>query len=73
MSDKEQTDSGVLSVRALPGANCSSVGSIIDLLFAAGAVSGMLMVAVTVALSEEPVDVIGDDDAGKDPIDAPPG
>lgn len=38
---------GVLSVRALPGANCSSVGSVVDMLF----VAGVLASAVTVALA----------------------
>ena len=57
------SDRGVLVVRALPGGNCSSVGSVIDLLFAAGAVSGMLLVAVTIALSEEDVEVVGGDGA----------
>ena len=52
---------GVLAVRALPGANCSSVGSVIDLLFAAGTVSGVLLLAVTVALSQEKVEVVGEE------------
>ena len=37
-------------VRPSGGANCSSVGSVVDLLFAAGAVGGALLVAVTAAL-----------------------
>jgi hypothetical protein len=41
----------VIAVRALPGANCSSVGSVIDLLFATGVVAGALLVAVDAALS----------------------
>ena len=43
----------VLAIRALPGANCSSVGSVIDLLFVAGVAGGALLVAVTAALRAE--------------------
>lgn len=45
----------VLAVRALPGANCSSVGSVIDLLFVAGVAGGALLVAVTAALRDAEV------------------
>ena len=45
--------SGVLAVRALPGANCSSVGSVIAMLFAAGALGGRALVAVTVAIATQ--------------------
>ena len=49
MSEEEEA---ILVIRAGPGANCSSVGSVIDLLFAAGVVGGALLVAVTAALAE---------------------
>jgi hypothetical protein len=39
-------------VRPSGGANCSSVGSVIDLLFVAGTLGGALLVAVTAALDE---------------------
>jgi hypothetical protein len=51
----------VLAVRALPGANCSSVGSVIDLLFATGVVAGALLVAVDAALAAR-ADAPADDD-----------
>ncbi len=43
----------VLMVRPMPGANCSSVGSVVDLLFASGVVGAALLVAVTATLDDE--------------------
>lgn len=43
---------GILAVRAGHGANCSSVGSVVDLLFAASVGAGALLVAITAALAE---------------------
>lgn len=37
---------GVIAVRPLPGANCSSVGSVVDMLFVAGVVASSIVVAV---------------------------
>lgn len=49
------------------GANCSSVGSVIDTLFATAVVGGALFAAVAAALGNEEVTVVGareaDDDA----------
>ena len=56
----------VLAVRALPGANCSSVGSVIDLLFVAGAVGGALLVAVTAALREQERDAPAPEETDED-------
>lgn len=42
---------GVLAIRAGNGANCSSVGSAVDFLFAASVGAGALVVAVGVALA----------------------
>jgi len=47
-------EGGVLVVRPGGGANCSSVGSVVDMLFVAGALGGALLVAVTAALDEAP-------------------
>lgn len=41
-----------LVVRPSGGANCSSVGSVVDLLFVAGTLGGALLVAVTAALDD---------------------
>lgn len=42
---------GVLVIRPGRGANCSSVGSVIDMLFVSGIVGGALLIAVNAALS----------------------
>lgn len=61
------------SVRALRvghGANCSSVGSVIDTLFLGAAVGGAVFAAVLAAMKVEPVTVVGeasrDDDESED-------
>lgn len=57
---------GVLAVRVGPGANCSSVGSVIDLLFGAVVVSGVLYAAIHAAVAErraaEKPDAKGEDE-----------
>ena len=58
---------GVLAVRPLPGANCSSIGSVVDMLFVAGAVGGVLLVAATAALSGRDVELVGP--TGEEPQD----
>lgn len=45
---------GVLAVRPLPGANCSSVGSVVDMLFVAGIVASSVAVAVAALSAPEP-------------------
>ncbi|MCC6644013.1 MAG: hypothetical protein IT374_00360 [Polyangiaceae bacterium] len=45
---------GVLAVRPLPGANCSSVGSVVDMLFVAGVVASSVAVAVAALSAPEP-------------------
>lgn len=37
---------GVLAVRLGPGANCSSIGSVVDILFVSATVGGALLAAV---------------------------
>ena len=46
---------GVLAVRSGPGANCSSIGSVVDVLFGAAVVGGALyaLIAATLAEREE--------------------
>jgi hypothetical protein len=50
----------VLVVRRGPGANCSSIGSVLDLLFISALAGGAVLVAVTAALGKA-----RDDDAGE--------
>lgn len=44
---------GVLRVRTGHGANCSSIGSVIDLLFATATVGGALYAALSATLADE--------------------
>jgi hypothetical protein len=46
-------------VRLGYGANCSSVGSVVDTLFVVSAVSGALLAAIAAALTRERVHVVG--------------
>jgi len=50
---------GILAVREGHGANCSSIGSVIDTLFAAALVGGAVLAAVAAALAKEDVRVAG--------------
>jgi hypothetical protein len=50
----------VRAVRVGHGANCSSIGSVIDTLFASAVVGGAIFAAVLAALSTEPVKVVGE-------------
>lgn len=53
---------GVLAVRAGPGANCSSIGSVIDLLFGTAIVAGVVYAAVAASLADAKVDVVEEDE-----------
>jgi hypothetical protein len=50
---------GILVVREGHGANCSSIGSVIDTLFATAVVGGAVLAAVAAALAREKVRVVG--------------
>lgn len=52
MNELPRLPAGVLAVRAGHGANCSSVGSLVDVLFLTSVASGALLVAVAAALGE---------------------
>jgi hypothetical protein len=52
-----------LRVRLGHGANCSSLGSVIDILFGTAAAGAAIFAAVVAALETEPVEVIGQDRA----------
>lgn len=62
MSERVQLPEGVLAVRAGPGANCSSIGSVIDLLFGTAIVAGVVYAAVATSLGDRPIEVVGEDD-----------
>jgi hypothetical protein len=62
----------LLRVRVGHGANCSSIGSVVDTLFATAAVGAAVFAAVAAALKNEPVRVAGRGDPGA-PVQAPRG
>jgi hypothetical protein len=55
-------EESVRVVRVGHGANCSSIGSVIDTLFATAAVGAAVFAAVVAALTNEPVRVVGKSD-----------
>jgi hypothetical protein len=57
----------VLCVRLGHGANCSSIGSVVDTLFATAAVGAAVFAAVVAALATEPVKMA---EVRKSPSDA---
>lgn len=63
----------VRAVRLGHGANCSSVGSVVDTLFVTAVVGGAIFAAICAAMADEPIRVVGDDDgeAERDDGDAP--
>ena len=58
MSDEESLGDHIERVRLGHGANCSSVGSVIDTLFATAAVGAAVFAAVVAALKSEEVRVV---------------
>jgi hypothetical protein len=56
----------VRALRLGHGANCSSVGSVVDTLFVSAAVGGAIFAAVCAALRDEPVRIVGQADAEVD-------
>jgi hypothetical protein len=48
----------VRRVRVGHGANCSSIGSVVDTLFATATVGAALFTAVVAALGREPVEIV---------------
>ena len=56
---REVSEENVRAVRAGHGANCSSVGSVIDTLFLGAAFGGAILAAVCAAMRDEPVTIVG--------------
>jgi hypothetical protein len=50
---------GIRVVREGHGANCSSIGSVVDTLFATAVVGGVVLAAVAAALARDEVRVVG--------------
>ncbi len=59
MTDDESLRDHIERVRVGHGANCSSVGSVIDTLFATAAVGAAVFAAVVAALKSEEIRVTG--------------
>jgi hypothetical protein len=54
MSERDQAvKRGIVAVRLGYGANCSSIGSVLDTLFASAVVGGAILAAVAAALAKE--------------------
>jgi hypothetical protein len=49
----------ICAIRPGHGANCSSIGSVVDTLFVTSLLGGALFAAVIAALDKEPVEVVG--------------
>jgi hypothetical protein len=75
-AETKEQDDAPLVVRSTAGANCSSVGSVVDLLFATAAVSTAVFAAAWTALAEEAREKRTDDRgdrSGEADDDAAPG
>jgi hypothetical protein len=51
---------GIRSVRLGHGANCSSIGSVVDVLFATAAIGSAVFAAVAAAMATERIRVVGE-------------
>jgi hypothetical protein len=78
VSEEEETEprapelpEGVLAVRVGPGANCSSAGSAIDILFYGSAIVGAIAVALAAAFPPREPDASDDGSSGQDPDPSP--
>jgi len=56
---RARLEAGVLAIRAGHGANCSSIGSVIDTIFASAVLGGAVLAAVVASLGREKVHVVG--------------
>lgn len=62
---------GVLTVRLGPGANCSSIGSVVDILFVSATVGGALLAALSAAVGPSREAKPSTEAASAEPIDPP--
>ena len=71
MSDAELEEENVRAVRHGGGANCSSIGSVVDTLFLGAAFGGAIVAAVLAAMKTEDVRVIAPKDEKNEQDDEP--
>lgn len=64
-------ESHVLRVRMGHGANCSSIGSLVDAMFAVATIGSAVFASVVAAMGTEPVRVVGAPPERERPTDAP--
>jgi hypothetical protein len=57
--EREVDDKSILVARVGHGANCSSMGSVIDTLFASAVVGGAIFAALVAAMKRETITVVG--------------
>lgn len=62
----------ILVVRRGPGANCSSIGSVLDMLFLSAVAGGALLVGVAAALSERREQAPTPPEPASEPEPSPP-
>ena len=68
----EDTAEGVLVVRRGPGANCSSIGSAVEMLFLSASAGSALLVAVSALLEPDEDDAPKPEAPPETPTDTPP-
>jgi hypothetical protein len=68
---RARIEAGIRAVREGHGANCSSIGSVVDTIFATAVIGGAVFAAVVAALGREKVRVAGAAPAGGDAPSAP--
>lgn len=66
-TEDDETRHGVLRVREGHGANCSSVGSVVDTVFLGAVAGGVIIAMVAAALRKEPITVVGSDVSPDEP------
>jgi hypothetical protein len=69
--ERELDEDNIRALRAGHGANCSSIGSVIDTLFATATVGAAVFAAVVAALKKEEIRVVGTG-AGSRPAEQKP-
>ncbi|HVJ91235.1 MAG TPA: hypothetical protein VM580_15635 [Labilithrix sp.] len=60
----------VKALRLGHGANCSSVGSVVDTLFLGAVAGGAIFAAICAAMRDEPIRIVGDATQGEPPLEA---
>jgi hypothetical protein len=63
--------SSIRAVRLGHGANCSSIGSVVDTLFVTSLLGGAVFAAIVAGLGAEPVEIVGKDPKNDDGPDEP--